>query len=205
MKSNKSKAAPLTESSLIEVGHGSLMDRVVSILEQARDNVARSVNSNMVLAYWLIGREMVVALQGGEERAEYGERLLGELSEQLTKRYGRGFSVTNLRYFRLFYQAFNDRAPEIHHATSDELGALTQEAVLDDLTMALEKTEQRKGFSPNLSWTHYQRSAKSTDRLSVYSMRSRQKKPDGAWRYWSGKFTVFYLPVYSRVAIRLAY
>jgi predicted nuclease of restriction endonuclease-like (RecB) superfamily len=155
MKSNKSKAAPLTESSLIEVGHGSLMDRVVSILEQARDNVARSVNSNMVLAYWLIGREMVVALQGGEERAEYGERLLGELSEQLTKRYGRGFSVTNLRYFRLFYQAFNDRAPEIHHATSDELGALTQEAVLDDLTMALEKTEQRKGFSPNLSWTHY--------------------------------------------------
>lgn len=155
MKSNKSKGAPRTESSLIEVGHGSLMDRVVSILEQARDNVARSVNSNMVIAYWLIGREMVVALQGGEERAEYGERLLGELSEQLTKRYGRGFSVTNLRYFRLFYQAFNDRAPVIHHSTSDELGALTQEAVLDDLEMALEKTGQRKGFSPNLSWTHY--------------------------------------------------
>jgi hypothetical protein len=110
MKSNKSKAAPLTESSLIEVGHGSLMDRVVSILEQSRANVARSINSNIVIAYWLIGREMVVALQGGGERAEYGERLLGELSEQLTKRYGRGFSVTNLRYFRLFYQAFNDRA-----------------------------------------------------------------------------------------------
>jgi hypothetical protein len=85
MKSNKSKAAPRTESSLIEVGHGSLMDRVVSILEQARDNVARSVNSNIVIAYWLIGREMVVALQGGGERAEYGERLLGEPSEQLTK------------------------------------------------------------------------------------------------------------------------
>jgi predicted nuclease of restriction endonuclease-like (RecB) superfamily len=155
MKSNKSKAAPLTESSLIEVGHGSLMDRVVSILEQSRANVARSINSNIVIAYWLIGREMVVALQGGGERAEYGERLLGELSEQLTKRYGRGFSVTNLRYFRLFYQAFNDRAPEIHHSTSDELRALTQEAVLDDLATALEKTGQRKGFSPNLSWTHY--------------------------------------------------
>jgi hypothetical protein len=35
------------------------------------------------------------------------------------------------------------------------LGALAQEAVLDDLAMALEKTGQRKGFSPNLSWTHY--------------------------------------------------
>ena len=49
------------------------MERVVSILEQARENVARSVNSNMVIAYWLVGREIVVALQGGEERAEYGE------------------------------------------------------------------------------------------------------------------------------------
>jgi predicted nuclease of restriction endonuclease-like (RecB) superfamily len=164
MKSNKSKAAPLTESSLIEVGHGSLMDRVVSILEHARVNVARSINSNIVIAYWLIGREMVVALQGGGERAEYGERLLGELSEQLTKRYGRGFSVTNLRYFRLFYQAFNDRAPEIHHSTSDELRALTQEAVLDDLTTALEKTGQRKGFSPNLSWTHYRALSKIDQR-----------------------------------------
>jgi hypothetical protein len=75
----------------------------------------------------------VVALQGGEERAEYGERLLGDLSEQLTKRYGRGFSVTNLRYFRLFYQVFyqvfSDRAPEIHHSSSDELGSLTQDTV----------------------------------------------------------------------------
>ena len=131
------------------------MDRVVSILEQARVNVARSVNSNMVIAYWLVGREVVVALQGGEDRAEYGERLLGELSEQLTKRYKRGFSVTNLRYFRLFYQAFSDRTPEIHHSTSDELESNTQEAVLDDLTRALKKTNQRKGFSPDLSWTHY--------------------------------------------------
>ena len=127
MKPKQNKAAPPTENSLIQVGHGSLMDRVVSILEQARANVARSVNSNMVIAYWLIGREVVVALQGGEDRAEYGEHLLGELSQHLTKRYGRGFSVTNLRYFRLFYQAFSDRTPEIHHSTSDELAASTQE------------------------------------------------------------------------------
>jgi predicted nuclease of restriction endonuclease-like (RecB) superfamily len=155
MKPKQNKATSPIENSLIQVGHGGLMDRVVSILEQARVNVARSVNSNMVIAYWLVGREVVVALQGGEDRAEYGERLLGELSEQLTKRYKRGFSVTNLRYFRLLYQAFSDRTPEIHHSTSDELEANTQEAVLDDLTRALKKTNQRKGFSPDLSWTHY--------------------------------------------------
>ena len=44
------------EGGLIRVGQGSLMDRVVSILDQARANVARAVNSNMVIAYWLIGR-----------------------------------------------------------------------------------------------------------------------------------------------------
>ena len=72
--------------------------------------------------------------------------------------------MTNLRYFRLFYQAFNDRAPEIHHSTSDELRSLTQEAVLDDLATALEKTSQRKGFSPNLSWTHYRALSKIDQR-----------------------------------------
>ena len=163
MKPNQDKPAKPTENRLIQVGHGDLMDRVVSILEQARANVARSVNSNMVIAYWLIGREVVVALQGGEDRAEYGERLLGELSEQLTKRFGRGFSMTNLRYFRLFYQTFNDRAPEIHHSTSDELGASPQEEVLDDLTTALDKTHRRKGFSPDLSWTHYRALTKIDD------------------------------------------
>ena len=63
--------------------HGELMDRVVTILDQARNNVVRAVNSNMVIAYWLIGREIVLALQGGKERADYGRRLLAELSEAL--------------------------------------------------------------------------------------------------------------------------
>ena len=50
-----------------------LFDRIVSILEQARVNVVHAVNSNMVIAYWLIGREIVQEIQGGEERAEYGK------------------------------------------------------------------------------------------------------------------------------------
>ena len=46
-----------------------LFNRVASILEQARGNVVRAVNTNMVLAYWLIGREIVNELQGGKGRA----------------------------------------------------------------------------------------------------------------------------------------
>ncbi len=63
----------------------SLFDRIVGILEEARSNVVCSVNSNMVLAYWLIGREIVQEFQGGEERAENGKRILEDLSTRLTK------------------------------------------------------------------------------------------------------------------------
>ena len=59
----------------ISVEHpNALFGRVVSILEQAQGNVVRAVNTNMVLAYWLIGREIVQELQGGEERAAYGKK-----------------------------------------------------------------------------------------------------------------------------------
>lgn len=135
--------------------HGELMDRVVTILDQARTNVLRAVNSNMVIAYWLIGREIVQALQGGEDRADYGSRLLAELSESLKRRYGRGFSVTNLKYFRMFFQAYANRTPEIRHKPCDELSGLDQASVLADISAALEAAEALKGFSPNLSWSHY--------------------------------------------------
>jgi hypothetical protein len=63
----------------------------------------------MVLAYWLIGREIVQELQGGEERAAYGKKVVEELSARLTERYGKGFSLPNLKRFRQFYQVFSDR------------------------------------------------------------------------------------------------
>ena len=80
---------------------------------------------------------------------------MNDLSEQLGKRYGQGFSITNLRCFRLFYQAFSDREPAIHHSASDELAALAEDAVMVDMKTALQTTDKLQGFSPNLSWTHY--------------------------------------------------
>lgn len=73
-----------------------LFERVVTILEQARANVVRSVNNNMVAAYWLIGQEIVQEHQRGQEREEYGKRILENLSERLMKRYGEGYSVVVL-------------------------------------------------------------------------------------------------------------
>lgn len=149
-----------------------LFSRIVSILEQARANVVRSVNSEMVLAYWHIGREIVQELQGGEERAGYGTRLLEDTAAELTKRYSKGFSVTNLRYFRLFYQIYNDRIPEIRHTPCDELPLPTKTGkkhhktsdVLDTLSLSLEQTEAARGFSSRLSWSHYRTLCKVENR-----------------------------------------
>jgi predicted nuclease of restriction endonuclease-like (RecB) superfamily len=99
---------------------GALFDRVVSILENARTHVSRTVNSAMVVAYWLIGREIVEEEQQGAERAEYGKALLRDLSRCLNERYGRGFSVTNLQDFRKFYLTYTERL-SIQHPAGVEL------------------------------------------------------------------------------------
>ncbi|MDR0724661.1 MAG: DUF1016 N-terminal domain-containing protein [Prevotellaceae bacterium] len=70
----------------------------------------------MIEAYWLIGKHIVEA-QAGNERAEYGTQLLKFLSEQLTRGFEKGFTVTNLTCMRQFYIAF-----PIRHALRDELG-----------------------------------------------------------------------------------
>lgn len=74
----------------------------------------------MVISHWLIGREIVEEIQAGDERAEYGKRILGRLSEQLSAKYGIGFSVPNLRNFRQFYSIYQDRS--IHYPSGSELG-----------------------------------------------------------------------------------
>ncbi|MCD4843284.1 MAG: PDDEXK nuclease domain-containing protein [Methanosarcinales archaeon] len=152
--------------------NGDLFDRVAFILDQARANVVRSVNNQIVIAYWLIGREIVQAAQGGDECAEYGKKVLEELSARLSHRYGRGFSVTNLRYFRLFYQIYSERLPEIRHMTCDESGRLDGISqnhhmacdVLEDMSLAVQQSECMEGFSPVLSWSHYRTLTKVENR-----------------------------------------
>ncbi len=136
-----------------------LFERVVSVLEQARSNVVRAVNSEMIIAYWLIGREIVQEIQSGEKRAEYGKQVIKDLSIRLNKKYGKGFSTTNLWYFRQFYLVYSSREPMISHKACGESGEgdkLHKDCgVLDDLSLSVEKGDSIQGFSPALSWSHY--------------------------------------------------
>ena len=78
---------------------------IKEVLEQARKRVYRNIQSEMVLAYWQVGK-MIVEKQGGNPRADYGDGLLKELSLQLTNDYGRGFDERELRRMRQFYSVF---------------------------------------------------------------------------------------------------
>jgi len=82
---------------------------VKNILAQARGKARSAVNSAMVEAYWLIGRRIVEEEQQGEFRAKYGQRLLENLSTELSAAFGRGFSYANLRNFRQFYLVYPDQ------------------------------------------------------------------------------------------------
>ena len=81
---------------------------VKEVLEQARKRVYRNIQSEMVLAYWQIGK-MIVEKQGGSPRADYGDGLIKELSIQMTKDFGKGFIERNLRFMRQFYLIFSKR------------------------------------------------------------------------------------------------
>ena len=82
---------------------------VKEIIEQARKRIYTNIQSEMVLAYWQIGK-MIVEKQGGKGRAEYGNGLIKELSIQMTKDFGRGFNESNLNRMRQFYMAFQKSA-----------------------------------------------------------------------------------------------
>src|SRR3972149_4898647 len=79
---------------------------IKDILEKARVKSFKAVNAAMVQAYWSIGRIIVKEEQKGKAKAGYGEYLLTNLAERLTKDFGKGFDESNLRYIRKFYMVF---------------------------------------------------------------------------------------------------
>lgn len=80
--------------------------RICKIIEEARGNVVRAINTEMVVAYWHIGREIIEEEQKGKVRAAYGKKLLETLSKHLTDEFGKGFDISNLWNMRQFYQTY---------------------------------------------------------------------------------------------------
>lgn len=95
-----------TPASPDQTNYAAVHADIVALLEAARRAAARSVNALMTATYWEIGRRIVAFEQGGEERAAYGSGLIKRLADDLTRRFGRGFSRQNLWQMRAFHLAW---------------------------------------------------------------------------------------------------
>lgn len=116
----------------------SFFENVSNVLDKARKNAKTAVNLSMVYAYYEIGKIIVEEEQKGKQRAAYGTQLMNELSAYLTRMYGKGFSVGNLKNIRQFYRVYS----------TDQIGE-TVFSQFENLPMV---DTGRRFF---LSWSHY--------------------------------------------------
>lgn len=138
-----SRAAPPT----------ALYGRIRDILQAARANIVRTVNTTQVVANWLIGREIVEAEQRGQHRADYGAKLLAGLSARLAHDFGRGWSVDNLEAFRQFYLLYPRLIAET--VSRQSKGAVISETLSRKSMLQAPAAWQPGELHPGMSWSHY--------------------------------------------------
>jgi predicted nuclease of restriction endonuclease-like (RecB) superfamily len=80
---------------------------IKQLLHSARNRVYQTINSAMTTTYWEIGRRIVEEEQNGKVRAKYGKAIIKNLSNELTKEFGKGFSADNLENMRKFYLTYS--------------------------------------------------------------------------------------------------
>ena len=90
-----------------QVRKPSLADRVIALIEGARQRVAYTANLAQVYTNYEIGRQIVEEEQGGKRRAGYGEKIIEDLSRKLTARFGRGWGTSTLEYMRRFFLLYS--------------------------------------------------------------------------------------------------
>ncbi len=83
--------------------YNELVENIGSVYNKAKNKIISTINVEMLDAYWNIGKNIVEFEQKGKLKAEYGKKLLINLSKDLSAKYGKGFSRSNLQYMRLFY------------------------------------------------------------------------------------------------------
>ena len=90
----------------MEITNNNLIENLKYLIVSSREKIVQAVNTTMVQTYWNIGKTLVEDEQQGEKRAKYGKQQLKHISQELTKEFGKGFDVSNLRNMRRFYIKF---------------------------------------------------------------------------------------------------
>jgi len=122
-----------------------LVPQIRELIVSAQRTALHTINTLQVATNYKIGRLIIEHEQEGAERARYGESLLRKLSASLTKEFGKGFSLSNLKYMRRFYLIYRDRTHQIGQTVSGQLAkSLKSQTVSGKLKHPL-----------LLSWSHY--------------------------------------------------
>ena len=136
-----------------------LFSRIASLIETSRARVVTAVNVSEVYTKYEIGRYIIEDEQGGSIRAQYGKKVLKELSEKLTRRFGDGWSVDTLEKCRKFYHIYM-----ISATPSRKLATDTSFNISETVLRKLQSTDTEETASnidtisaPRfiLSWSHY--------------------------------------------------
>ena len=88
--------------------NNSLVLEISTIVNEVKTNLSKEINKSIIYVYWNIGRIIVKHENEDNNRLEYGKEVLKELSKELTKLLGKGYSLTNLTYMRWFYNVYHD-------------------------------------------------------------------------------------------------
>jgi predicted nuclease of restriction endonuclease-like (RecB) superfamily len=157
-RSNKEKTGKRIQQKATD--YDTVLTGVVELLDAARRAAARVVNSLMTATYWEIGRRIIEHEQQGKERAAYGEEILSRLSADLTKRFGRGFSVDNLeraRKFHLLFPSFKKSATPLRISAPSAAGRISATVLRKSPGEGV--IERLGGIADRfpLPWSHYTR------------------------------------------------
>jgi predicted nuclease of restriction endonuclease-like (RecB) superfamily len=155
--------------------YSGLVGGISELLDAARRASVRTVNAFMTATYWEVGRRIVEFEQGGEKRAEYGEEVLSRLADDLTVKFGRGFSRFNLGRFRAFYLA----------SPTDQIRA----------TLSLKSAEVQKRATPSLESSESQIAQTLSAKSELAAIRP---TPSGIFQTASGKSAPFALTDLAR-------
>jgi predicted nuclease of restriction endonuclease-like (RecB) superfamily len=140
-----------------------LFSEISILLDNARKFTATSVNAILTASYWLIGKRIVEFEYHGMERAEYyGDKLLENLSSDLKKKYGKGFSRQNLQLMKQFYEIYPlEKISQTPSGKSSKTKEISQTLSVKSLTkISIDKPDVKIVFeilSKNLplSWSQY--------------------------------------------------
>ena len=139
-----------------------LSERIITLIEEARRKVAAVANVALVYTYYEIGRMIVEDEQGGMERAAYGDKTLAELSEKLTVKFGKGWSIANLKLMRQFFITYSNSLNTVYpigtpNGQATPLSAKEIVSTVYEIQQSSSSAREEVSEAPRftLSWSHY--------------------------------------------------